>query len=88
MTRTIGHLVRITGLVIELVGIWALYAGRDDKAPTLVWLPGGRAVPAAWLAVGLGFILWLSGRILLSISREGRRARKSEPESDDAQRLE
>jgi hypothetical protein len=83
MTRLIGHLIRITGLLIELVGVWAVYAGRDDKAPTLVSLPGGRAVPAAWLAVGLGFALWLAGTIIVSMSRARRRAFKAEEENRD-----
>jgi hypothetical protein len=88
MNRLIGHLIRIVGLFIEMVGVWAVYVGRNDKEPTLVSLPGGRAMPAAWLAVLLGFILWLIGTIIVSLSRTRRRIAHPEKDNLDAQRPE
>jgi hypothetical protein len=85
MTAPIGHLIRITGLLIEMLGVWAVYAGRDDKNPTLVSFPGGKAVPVAWLAVGLGFVLWLIGTIVISVARSRRRAPRAEEKIPDSE---
>jgi len=65
----------MTGLLIELVGVWAIFSGRGDKDATRISLPGGRSAPIAWLVVGLGFVLWLTGGVLVSLSRPPRRKR-------------
>jgi len=74
MNRIIGHVLRLVGLSIEMVGVWAVLTGRGDKDATRITLPGGSTAPVAWLAVvGLGFVLWLTGRTLLFLSRPRRR---------------
>jgi len=60
------------GLFIEMIGVWAILTGRGDKDSTQISLPGGSTVPIAWLVVALGFGLWLTGRVLVSLSRPPR----------------
>ena len=72
MRKTTGHIIRITGLLIEMLGIWGVYNATDDKQARLE-LPGGTLIPVAWLAIGLGFVLWLTGTILVYAVRSGRR---------------
>jgi len=70
MNRVIGHVLRLIGLSIEMVGVWAVLTGRGDQDATRISLPGGSTAPVAWLAVvGLGFVLWLIGRTLLFLTR-------------------
>jgi hypothetical protein len=80
----IGHLIRIVGLLIEVAGVWAVYTSRNEREPAVVSFPGGRVVPAAWLAVGLGFVLWLIGTIVVSVSRSRRPITKSADDGADA----
>ena len=73
MRKTTGHVIRITGLLIEMLGIWGVYNTTGDKDQARLELPGGTLVPVAWLAIGLGFVLWLTGTILVYAVRSGRR---------------
>jgi len=61
------------GLLIEMIGVWAYLTGSGDKESTRISLPGGSTVPVVWLVVGLGFGLWLTGTVLVSLSRPPRR---------------
>jgi hypothetical protein len=72
MRKTTGHIIRITGLLIEMLGIWGVYNATDDKDQARLELPGGTSVPVAWLAIGLGFVLWLTGTILVYAARSRR----------------
>ncbi len=69
MTGLIGHALRILGILIEMLGVWGVYtAAQGGKMPE-VQLPSGRVVSIAWIAVGLGFALWLVGMLIVSFSR-------------------
>jgi hypothetical protein len=73
MRKTTGHVIRISGLVIEMFGIWGVYrAGNNTDLPR-IQLPGGPAISIAWVAVALGFALWLTGTILVYSGRSGRK---------------
>ena len=87
MYRTIGHVTRIAGLLIEMIGVWAVYTGRDDKHQTLISLPDGSALSAAWVAVGLGFVLWVIGTIVVYTSRSRRNVREKDAPDRDAERF-
>ena len=73
MNKTTGHIIRISGLLIELLGLWGVFHSSDvqEDRGRLV-LPGGTVVPLAWLAVGLGFVLWLTGTFLVYAARSRR----------------
>jgi len=80
MSKVIGNILRMSGLLIEMVGVWAIFSGKGDKNATLVSLPGGNTAPVVWVVVvGAGFLLWLTGRILVSLSRP----RRGKPERID-----
>ncbi len=76
MTTLRGQLARITGLVVEMLGIWGVFQSSNQPAPRAIALPGGTAVPLAWLAVGFGFILWLTGTFMIVTSRRGNKLRR------------
>ena len=69
MNRVAAHLIRMGGLLIEMIGVWAVFTDRGGT----VSLPGGSAAPLAWLALGLGFVLWLAGTVLVMFLRAPRR---------------
>ena len=69
MRKTTGHIIRISGLVIEMVGIWAVYQTNGDKDQTKLQLPGGTEVPLAFIVIGVGFVLWLTGTLLIYAGR-------------------
>jgi hypothetical protein len=73
MRKTTGHIIRITGLLIEMLGIWGVYNATGDKDQARLELSGGTSVPVAWLAIGLGFVLWLTGTILVYAARSRRK---------------
>ena len=64
MRKTTGHVIRISGLVIEMLGIWGVYRASVDADQPRIPLPGGTTISLAWIAVALGFALWLTGTIL------------------------
>ncbi len=72
MTKLLGHVLRIVGLLLEMLGVWGVYTGATGGKMTRVEMPGGESVPVAWLAVGLGFVLWLAGMLMISLSRRPR----------------
>jgi hypothetical protein len=63
------------GLLIELIGIWVVFSAKADNEVHRIPLPGGGTVPVGWLVVGVGFALWLTGRIVVSTSALPRRQR-------------
>jgi hypothetical protein len=65
MRKTTGHVIRISGLLIEFLGLWGVFNTTGDKDQARLELPGGTVVPLAWLAIGLGFVLWLTGTVLV-----------------------
>ena len=83
MRKNTGHLIRISGLVIEMLGIWGVYRASGDNDQARLSLPGGTEVPLAGIAVGLGFVLWLTGTLLVYTGRSQRKA----PEKDHRELL-
>jgi hypothetical protein len=72
MRRT-GQLLRLLGLLIEFAGVVGVVRERSGRAIPQLRTPGGPVVSAAWVAVALGFVLWLVGTILLAATRPPRR---------------
>jgi hypothetical protein len=72
MSRTTAHIIRMIGLVIEMAGVLAVYSGRDDPSPMRVNLGAG-ALPVSWLILGIGFIVWFTGTILVFRSRPSKK---------------
>jgi hypothetical protein len=81
MISVTGHILRMVGLLIEMLGVWGVYTASDGQPTTQIPLPNGKTVPLAWLWVGLGFVVWLTGTALVYTSRRRRRA----PERDAQQ---
>jgi hypothetical protein len=84
MKTTTGHLIRISGLLIEMLGVWGVFNSTGAISMAL-HLPGGGDIPLAWLAVGVGFALWLTGTIVVYFSRPARKtglARFRQPAND------
>jgi hypothetical protein len=73
MGKTTGHIIRISGLVIEMLGIWGVYSVSVNTGQRRIQLPGGPAISIAWIAVALGFALWLTGTILVYAGRPRRK---------------
>lgn len=73
MRKNTGHIIRISGLVIEMLGLYGMYnsTGANDQAQ--LTLPGGTVVSLAWMAVGIGFVLWLIGTLLVYVVRPNRK---------------
>jgi hypothetical protein len=85
MKKTLGHLIRILGLVIEMLGVWGVVNSTGAKNSARLQLPGGSEIPSAWLAVGIGFVLWFAGTSLVYFawpSRKSRASEFSEPSGD------
>jgi hypothetical protein len=67
-----GQILRLGGLLIEMVGVVAVLADYPNLAAARLRLPGGPVVAPAWIAIALGFLLWLIGTILIYGSRRSR----------------
>jgi hypothetical protein len=75
MNRLIGHILRMIGLLIELIGVWVVFSPKADTDVTRIALPGGKTVPVGWLVVAVGFALWLTGRVMVSATAPAREKR-------------
>jgi drug/metabolite transporter (DMT)-like permease len=73
MIRITGQWLRLIGLLVEMVGVVGIVRERGGTPAPPLTLPGGRVVSSAWIAVGLGFVLWLVATILLATTRSPRR---------------
>jgi hypothetical protein len=62
--RLTGQILRMVGLLIEMLGILALaFWTRTDAAGAP--LPGSFSARQVWIGVGAGFVIWLAGSLLL-----------------------
>ena len=75
MQKTTGHLLRICGLVIEMLGVWGVFSSAGAKDSARLHFPGGNEIPVAWVAVGVGFVLWFTGTIVVYLSGPTRKTR-------------
>ena len=72
MIRTTGQWLRLFGLLVEMIGVVGIVRERGGTSLPRVPLPGGRVVSSAWIAVGLGFVIWLIASIILASTRPPR----------------
>jgi hypothetical protein len=75
MKKTTGHLVRICGLLIEMLGVWGVFSSGGAKDSARLHFSGGNEIPVPWLAVGVGFLLWFAGTIIVYFSGPTRKTR-------------
>jgi hypothetical protein len=80
MSRFTGQILRIVGLLIEMLGILAaaLRTRRDQADGPLPEFISTRLI---WTVVGVGFVIWLIGSILTYWPRSHRKRR--DPDRDD-----
>jgi hypothetical protein len=71
--RTTGQLLRMVGLLIEMIGLVGIALGRGGDQGLQVRIPGGSTISASWLAVAIGFVVWLVATILLAATRPPRK---------------
>jgi len=73
MNPTMGHLIRFSGLAIEMLGVWGVYNSIGSKDGGLIQLPGGTTVHWGWIVWAIGFAIWLTGRLIVHGSRTRRK---------------
>ncbi len=81
MSKTTGHIIRMTGMLIEMLGLWGVVQTRNSKAPWLISIPGAGSMPVAWLAVFIGLIVWLAG-VFIVYSYKPSGTKKTRPGDD------
>jgi hypothetical protein len=67
--RVTGQLLRLVGLLIEMVGVVGVVRERGGHEVPQIRIPGGPTVSASWAAVVLGFVVWLVATIILAVTR-------------------
>ena len=78
--RMTGQLLRLVGLLLEMVGVIGVVRERGGTDVPHIQVPGGPTVSAAWFAAVLGFVVWLVATILLSATRPPRRESPPSPD--------
>jgi hypothetical protein len=77
--QTIGPILRIVGLVIEMIGVTILaLSGRNDAAD--LGSRFGLSTNQIWAIVIVGFVIWAAGSVMIYTQRQ--RPRKSAPDDD------
>jgi hypothetical protein len=76
MKTSAGQILRAVGLLIELLGVIAVMAQSRTNEIARIPLFGGSVV-IGWLAVAVGFVMWIIGRIMIASS--DRRKHNSKP---------
>jgi hypothetical protein len=79
--RLTGQILRIAGLLIEMLGILAYGLRTRADVPFPSWI---RQLPAdsLWILIGIGFATWLLGTILAYWPRPKPRTGKPSPKDD------
>jgi hypothetical protein len=72
MRRVTGQVLRLGGLLIELLGVIGVASEPAGVGAVRLRLPGGMLVSPAWVAVVVGFVAWLLGTYLLLATRPPR----------------
>jgi hypothetical protein len=72
-----GQLLRMTGLLLEVIGAVGILSGKPEFR---VSLPSGGTLAPAWIVVAIGFVLWMIGTALFYGSRA--QARRVRDQSD------
>ena len=64
MRRVAGQIVRLIGLALEALGLLAQgFKTQTDDAG--LPLPGNFSSHQVWTVVGVGFVMWLTGTLLI-----------------------
>ncbi len=74
MTNVTGQILRMIGMLIELFVVWKVCAQNDKRLMTEITLPGGATTAVAWLAMGAGIAIWLTGTAMIYTARRSRTA--------------
>jgi hypothetical protein len=74
MRKTAGQIIRLAGLLIEMFGIWRVMSETGEKGQASVELAHDIVISLPWIAVGLGFVVWLTGTILAYTARPRRKS--------------
>jgi len=64
MRQVVGQILRITGLLIEMIGLLGVITGLSSLDAAPIQLLGGVSVAPVWIPIILGFLIWLIGTIL------------------------
>jgi hypothetical protein len=80
MAKLVGQFMRIGGLLVEMLGVYAVMKGNEGNFAMKVRLPGFEPILLGWLGVAVGFVLWLVGTALVYWSRPPRKASTREIE--------
>jgi hypothetical protein len=72
MKQVGGQIFRLGGLILEMVGLGGVMTGHPGLGLADVRVPDGSTLAPAWIAVGLGFLIWLTGTMLIYGSRRAR----------------
>ncbi len=81
MSKTTGHIIRMIGMLIEMLGVFGVYHASNSKTPWEISIPGAGKVAAAWLAVLVGLIVWLVG-VFIVYSNKPLRQKKMRLDDD------
>jgi hypothetical protein len=81
MNKTTGHIIRMIGMVIEMLGVWGVYQASNSNTPWVISIPGAGPIAVAWLAVFVGLIVWLGG-VFIVYSNKPFRHKKMRLEDD------
>ncbi len=82
MTKTTGHIIRMVGMLIEMIGVLGVYQSTKSDSPWTITIPGAGSVPAAWLAVFVGLVVWLTG-VTIVYSNKPMRSKKMRLDDDN-----
>ncbi len=85
MKRLTGQIIRLVGLALEVLGLLAqaLRTQTDEIGDPL---PGHFSAHQVWTVVGVGFVLWMIGSILIYWPRPSL-VRRSTPGDTEELRL-
>jgi hypothetical protein len=86
MNRATGQVLRLTGLLLESLGVIAVVSQSRGASIPSVPMPGGASIPLGWLAVAAGFGLFLAGRIILLMTAPRKSKLRKSPPDDEAVR--
>ena len=46
MSKTTGHIIRMIGMLIEMLGVWGVYQASNSKTPWVISIPGAGSMPS------------------------------------------
>ena len=73
MNKTTGHIIRMVGMLIEMLGVWGVYQANHTETPLVMSIGRAGPIPVAWLAVVFGLIIWLAGVVIVYSNKPLRR---------------